>query len=510
MAKLTCYDGVNCIGGNKLLLESNSEKLFFDFGQNMGEEGRFYEEFIKPKTVAGIYERAQLGFLPPLPDLYRPDLVSSLCDPWVSIETSSIGDVAGVLVSHAHVDHIGSLPFLRTDIPVMCSPMTAAITKALQDTGKDGSEYCHYVERTDDGEGGLSKPGYSKNPLNSRPYCLSESPGEGLCDFWNTPPASRQINPSQLTCGTKCGDMPVRAFPVDHSIYGATAWAVETDAGWVVYTGDLRMHGVSGDLTRQFAIEASKLNPVALIIEGTRITNDSQFTEDDVREAVLAEVRGASALVVADFGARNLERLLTFLDVAREVGRKLVMMPSDLYMLKAMALASGKQKIPEMDRDWVSIYRKYAGTEPKWSKNLIEEHSSMLVDARDIHANQSSFICCFGFFDINELAYVRPEPGSIWIVSNCEPFCEEMEIDRRRMMNWLDRYQMRLVGSEEEVRFHVSGHASRSDLKEIVETIRPKTLIPVHNEHPEEYLDMVGDLCKVVMPQRSVPIPIGG
>jgi len=295
---------------------------------------------------------------------------------------------------------------------------------------------------------------------------------------------------------------------VDHSIYGATAWAVETDAGWVVYSGDLRTHGGSGMMTRRFAVEASKLNPVALIMEGTRITEDSQFTEDDVREATLAEVRGCSGLVVADFGARNVERLITFLDVAKEVGRKLVVMPSDLYLLNAMALVGGEQEIPELDPNCVSIYRKYASKESKWAQNLCETYSSMLVDARDIHANQSSFICCFGFFDINELAYVRPVAGSIWMVSNCEPFCEEMEIDRRRMMNWLNRYQMRLVGSDDELRFHVSGHASRSALKEVVETIRPKTLIPVHSEHPDEYQGMVGDLCRIVMPQRSVPIGI--
>jgi len=45
----------------------------------------------------------------------------------------------------------------------------------------------------------------------------------------------------------------IKAWPVDHSIPGAMAYAVETSEGWIVYTGDLRLHGSKGNLTRAFS-----------------------------------------------------------------------------------------------------------------------------------------------------------------------------------------------------------------------------------------------------------------
>ena len=58
------------------------------------------------------------------------------------------------------------------------------------------------------------------------------------------------IPPAQFD---SAGGMPVRSFRVDHSIYGASAFAVETQDGWIVYTGDLRAHGKNGQLTWDFA-----------------------------------------------------------------------------------------------------------------------------------------------------------------------------------------------------------------------------------------------------------------
>jgi hypothetical protein len=44
-------------------------------------------------------------------------------------------------------------------------------------------------------------------------------------------------------------------FPVGHSIPGA--WGIETTSGWVIYSGDLRLHGKRADLTRRFIKEAA-------------------------------------------------------------------------------------------------------------------------------------------------------------------------------------------------------------------------------------------------------------
>ena len=508
MTSITCYDGVGCIGGNKILLEDGESRLFFDFGRNFGAEALYYEEFIKPKNAAGLYEHVQMGFLPPFRDLYRDDMISGLCDPWLGIDAGEIGEVGGVLVSHAHVDHIGSIHHLRPDIPIYASPMTAAVSRALQDTGKSASdaEYCYYVCRTEKEGGELATPHWKAHPYLGRKYYLTgDSQTPEFCQMWDHSPGARELDALACEPALACAGLNIRSFPVDHSVYGATAWAVETSAGWVVYSGDVRLHGTYADYTKRFAEEAAKLQPVALIIEGTRIESESDHTEATVKDACLDVVRECTGFVVADFGPRNVERLISFLDIARETGRELAILPKDAYLIEAMGRAGGTQTVPPVDSPGIRIYCEYSGGGSKWQDQILSSYPHLCITPEQLSANQDRFICCLSFWDVNELPYIRPVPGSIWISSNCEAFNEEMQIDERRLRNWLDRFGLRFVGGDtgHNSPFHVSGHASGSDLMEIVRTIRPKNLIPVHTERPDIYVARVGDVCNVCIPEKG-------
>ena len=64
----------------------------------------------------------------------------------------------------------------------------------------------------------------------------------------------------------------------------------------------------------------------------------------------------AGDLVIADFSARDVDRLLTFLHIAKETGRKLVILPKDAYLLKTMRLLD--PEIPDVATDdGICIYQ---------------------------------------------------------------------------------------------------------------------------------------------------------
>jgi len=124
--------------------------------------------------------------------------------------------------------------------------------------------------------------------------------------FWKTPLFNKQTGGWNLR-GTACfsGDIDgrrVRAYPVDHSIPGGHGFAVETSIGWIAYSGDIRMHGHTGDLTRQFARELQTLDLALLICEGTQAaTGGAATTEEEVRLSVHQAVGAADGLVVVDW-----------------------------------------------------------------------------------------------------------------------------------------------------------------------------------------------------------------
>lgn len=138
MVCLTFYGGINEIGGNKILLEEGDHKLFLDFGFPYKSHERFYEEYLKPRSGAGLLDPLVMSLLPPLEGIYRDDMETSGL--WQQFQDTplyrKLVQIDGVLLSHAHFDHSGHISFLRNDIPVYSTVATAFITKAMQDSGK--------------------------------------------------------------------------------------------------------------------------------------------------------------------------------------------------------------------------------------------------------------------------------------------------------------------------------------------------------------------------------------
>ncbi|MDZ4247633.1 MAG: exonuclease, partial [Dehalococcoidia bacterium] len=446
MTSLTFYGGVDEIGGNKILLHDGGTRLFFDFGISYGRRKLFYEEYLNPRANAGLRDMLEMGLLPPLRGIYRDDLLEP--DQWKAFSDRpgyEEMEVHGILLSHAHFDHSGYISFLNESIPVSTSLVTAVISKAIQDSAKSDfeKEVCFTLRR----EYVCNLYQSVKNsPAKHRPF-LVFSGGEipqKTREFWEDIPGKRGLDCCPLKPAGKIGNLPVRQFPVDHSIYGASAYAVETEAGWICYSGDLRFHGGAADYTRTFAEKAAALKPRVLICEGTRITDKNRVTEDEVYLNALDAVKRASGLVLADFGARNIERLLIFHRIAGETSRQLVVMPRDAYLLDKLSPVMDAVPTLEDSKDLL-IY-----TDPKarldtWEREIRGRLSSRLIGAETIRKNQGNYILCFSFWDLNDLVDLAPDNG-VYIDSSSEVFDEEGGIDMKRLHSWADHFHLKKVG----------------------------------------------------------------
>jgi ribonuclease J len=529
MVSLTFYGGINEIGGNKILLEDGELRLFLDFGFPYKRHKEFYEEYLKPRGGAGLLDPLSIGLIPPLEGLYRADLEPPSL--WQQFRQApyyrKLDCVDGVLLSHAHLDHSGNIAFLREDIPVYSTMTTAFIAKAVQDSGKaDFDQQVSYFDYKQPGR----PAGWKQDALlttdtkQQRQFCINDADVANLSDdariFWHKPPGRRPLISCSLLGHSSCS-LPLRSFPVDHSIPGACAWGIETSSGWVIYSGDLRLHGRQGDRTREFMEEAGKLHPRALVLEGTNVKRTENVYEDEVYKNGLKAIKDATGLVIADFPPRDVYRLLTFLDIAREMGRKLAILPKDAYLLKTMRLL--EPEVPDIaHEDSLVIYQDtIASKSPNmWVQNLCKEYGSKMVLAEDVRSAQDKFILCFSFWDINELPSIRPGQGSLYVFSSSEPHDEEQEIDFRRLHRWIKYFGLKGVGLPIEVGdkweipeagrgLHASGHACGPDLLEVALSIKPEILIPVHSEEPEFYSEHLGSSeIEVILPDVGGTITI--
>jgi ribonuclease J len=469
-----------------------------------------------------------MGLLPHLEGIYRADLETG--NLWPQFRRTEhyrkLEDIDGILLTHAHLDHSGHISFLKEDIPVYATATTAFIAKAIQDSGKADfdQQVCYFTPKVEDCLKGWKQGAYFAGGGGDRQrrFCIPDRSKlrKEATDFWEEGTRQKKLASQPLDDIGKCR-FNLHCFPVDHSIPGACAWGIETSSGWVIYSGDLRLHGKQGKLTESMIKQAAYLHPRALILEGTNVDKATNVSEQEVYENGFKAINDAQGLVIADFSARDVNRLLTFLQIARDTKRKLAILPKDAYLLKTMRLL--EPEIPDIaQEDVIVIYQETTASKSpaQWLKKIYEEYSDKVVLAKDVRSNQGDFILCFSFWDLNELPSIQPRADSLYVFSSSEPHTEEQEMDFWRLHHWLERFGLHAFGlplerngkweiPEEEKGLHASGHACGPDLLRVASEIQPEMLIPVHSEKPEFYVDSLSNSgIKVILPTEGGTVEI--
>jgi ribonuclease J len=451
LTNIKFYGGVDEIGGNRILVEDGDTRVFLDFGMSFSRHGLFFEEYLKPRySCAGMKDLLELKLLHYMDGVYRPDL---LC--LIGKEPHIEPCIDEVLLSHIHQDHSAYVSLLDERIPISCSEVSLSYAKAMLEAGRRSLETEVY--------------NFKKRPLINR-----------QCD------ATRRVfNVRETEKPFKIGSIEVKPFVVDHSVPGAMAFLIHTSDKTLAYTGDLRLHGVRGNLTQRFVDEAVSEGVDVMLCEGTRIDEEESGSEKLVAEGANDVISKCEHLVVADFAYKDLDRFLTFYNLAKENDRKIVISKRHAYLLKELQnVPSLREGIPEIDDENIRIYidRKDTGRFAEsdydvWEKKFLDMANA--VKPEWIRENQAETLVCFGFFDVNELVDIDPDLGSIYVHSTSEPHNEEQSFDEQRLNNWIDFFRL------EKHHFHCSGHAGGKEIREIVQTIKPKELIPIHTQHPE-------------------------
>lgn len=430
MAKttITLFGGVNEIGGNKILLHDKDTKIFLDFGLSFAKERKYFAGYLCPRTVNGAGDYLEFDLLPHIKGLYAKEALEN-----TKIEYTEPA-VDAVIVSHAHLDHVGYLPFIDDKIPVYCGEGTRIIIEAMEES--------------------------SRTSLGEREYKTFRT-GKTI-----------QIGPIEIE--------PVH---VDHSIPAAYGFIVHTSSGTLAYTGDLRTHGPLGQMTWDFATRATQSDIELMICEGTRVSpreNRETHSETTVRRECGKVVGNASKLVIASFYSRDIDRFKTFYGIAKRTDRKLVI-PIKLAHLLHKLEDDPRLKIPDVLTDNTIVFykkRKRSGQfQPKdyhvWERPFLGKAETFSY----IRKNQSKIILNLDLIGFTELIDISPTAGGDFIHSMSEPYTEE-DIEVKVLHNWLTHFGVRFH------QIHASGHCPSRDLEKVVDKIQPKKLVPVHTEHP--------------------------
>ena len=327
-------------------------------------------------------------------------------------------DFLGIVLTHAHEDHLGSVGYLfdQLQLPIYATPFTAQIVmnKLEQVKAKDRAKV------------NIVKPG------------------------------SR----------FKIGDFDLQMIQITHSIPEMNGIMIRTDAGNVFHTGDWKFdpHPVVLPTSDFTALEEiGKEGVLAMVCDSTNVFNDRfSGSEGDLLPHLTKLISEQRGTVYVTTFASNVARIDTICRAAAANKRRVALSGLSLHKITTFAQNTGYLKdiepfisdkeVSQLPRDRVLVICTGCQGEERAAMNKIanNQHQYLKVTPRDSIIFSSKII-----------------PGN--------------EKKLFKLFNTFVRLKCE-VFTEKDHKVHVSGHPSSAELARMYELVKPQIAIPVHGE----------------------------
>lgn len=359
--------------------------------------------------------------------------------------------IAGLIVTHAHEDHIGAVHYLwpRLKCPIYCSEFTAAVLR---------------------------------NKFREAPQC-----------------ADAEINIVNFDDAETIGPFTASFINVAHSIPGTCSVVLDTDAGKIIHSGDWNLDPapVVGDKTDEEAFKkAGKQGVLAYIGDSTNAEVPGRAgSESEVEkglEAVFSECKGRIAVTIF---SSNIARLQSIAKAAQATGRSVIPMGRSIHNMIGAAYETGLlQDLPPFvnDRD---------------IGNLPEDQQVLVVTG-----SQGEFRSALARIARGEHRDISFHKGDTVVFSARSIPGNEVEINA--VKNNLSSGKVTIIeASDCEHTIHVSGHPYRDEVIDMYNWVKPKLVVPVHGERKQlEAQARLARECQVenvIVPENGTIINLG-
>lgn len=329
--------------------------------------------------------------------------------------------LCAIFITHGHEDHIGALTYLLKEVkaPVYATRFTAGlIGEKLKEAGL--TKEVELIEFDADGDEVL-----------------------------------------------QAGVFQLEPFRVTHSIPDCVGFGITTPAGLIVHTGDFKLDPTppDGRVTNLEKVRSFAERGVLLLISDTTHIEFEPWvpSERTVGEAFQRIFDGANGRIIVATFSSHVARMQEAVDAAIARGRKVAFVGRGMQTVSRVARELGLLKIDD----------------------------EQLFDARDAIHYQDDKLCfivtgsqgelgsALNRMALGEHRDVRIEPGDTVVVS-AHPIPGN-EVAVYSMINELFRLGADVAYSARET-VHVSGHGSRSEIREMVRAAKARFLLPFHGE----------------------------
>ncbi len=387
MLKIIPLGGLGEIGLNMMVFEYGDSIFIVDAGVMFPEDYMLGVDYVIPKMDYLIQNRSK---------------------------------VSGIVLTHAHEDHIGALPYLlkAINVPVFGTSFTLGIVRhKLEEHGLLSSALLHEI-----------------------------APGKKL----------------------KLGPFELDFIRVNHSVIDGVGIAIRSPLGLIVHTGDFKINlsptdGMATDLNK-FARYGDE-GVLALLSDSTNVEKEGYTISDqEVGETLLKIATKSKGRIIVALFASSIARIQQVIDIAKTTGRKIVI--NGRSVETSVNIAKELGYIHFNDKMEVNIGQ---------VKNFPDDEILIITTG-----SQGEPMSALARMSRGMHKQIKIKEGDRVILSS--KFIPGNEKAIAHIINNLYRRGADVI-YEKISAIHVSGHAFQEELKLMINLTKPKYFIPIHGEY---------------------------
>lgn len=351
--------------------------------------------------------------------------------------------VDGLLISHSHTDHYGFYGYLRKDLSYYLGDGTRRVID-----------------------------------LNGRLFG-GRDPIEKYETFQSGVPF-------------RVGPFTITPYLMDHSAFDAYAFLIEAEGKKVLYSGDFRRHGRKEKAFEWFLRNVPR-HVDALLLEGTMVGQQrrTSTTEEEVKSRIQKLLGETSSLALIMMSAHNIDRIVSVYKAALGAGRTFII---DIYTANVLNALKGLGKIPDPlngFKDLKVFYPVYLSRKlaEAGKEEFLYRFRPFKAEKKEISDNPGKYIMLIRPTMLLDLKRIKEGiEGATLIYSMWQGYLEEERM--RRFRKFVEEMNMKMVS------LHTGGHADIDTLREVVDTVKPRTIIPIHTFKPDLYEDLFPNVLR--------------
>lgn len=342
--------------------------------------------------------------------------------PNVKYLQDKIKNIRGVVITHAHYDHIGAIPHL---IPKLGNPPIYGTDLSLAIIRRRQEEYKNISDKLD------------LNEINK----------------------DSKIN---------LGNFNVEFFGLSHNIPGSVGVIVRTPEGIIIHTGDFKIDersAIAGvtELDKLKAI--SKEKPLLLMSDSTNAREiGRQFSEIEIMTELEEIIKNAKGRLIFGTFASLLGRLNEIIGLAAKHKKKIIIEGRSMKINVEIARELGYIKIPKGTVISIQEMKKYPS-------------NKIMILATGAQGEDRAVLMRIAN---REHRFIEAEHGDTFVFSSSVIPGNERTV--QRLTDKLYREGIEVINYRM-MDIHAGGHAKQEDLKKIIEIVQPRYFMPIEGNH---------------------------